>query len=101
MTPMRPITLDRYLVRQFFPVFLAALALFAMMVVLIDLFLYLTRYLSNGAALSAILKTSLFYIPKSISYALPISLLFASAYTLGDLSAKNELLTVLGSGVPF
>jgi lipopolysaccharide export system permease protein len=101
MTRITPMTLDLYLVRQFFPVFLAALALFAMMVVLIDLFLFLTRYLSNGAALSAILKTSLLYIPKSISYALPISLLFASAYTLGDLSAKNELLTVLGSGVPF
>ena len=98
---MMPTTLDRYLVRQFFPVFFAALALFTMMIVLIDLFLFLTRYLSNGAAFPAILKVSLFYIPKSISYALPISLLFASAFTLGDLSSKNELLMILGAGIPF
>ena len=97
----KPITLDRYLIKQFFPIFLASLALFSMLVLLLDLFLNLTRYLSNGAVLFAVLKVSFFYIPKSISYALPVSLLFASAFTLGDLSAKNELLTVLGSGVPF
>lgn len=95
------ITLDRYLVKQFFPVFLSALALFMMMVLLIDMFLNLTRYLANGAAFTTILKVSLFYAPKSASYALPVSLLFASAYTLGDLSAKNELVTVLGSGIPY
>jgi len=94
-------TLDRYLVKQFLPVFLSALALFMMLVLLIDLFLNLTRYLSNGAAFAAILKVSLYYTPKSASYALPVSLLFASAYTLGDLSAKNELVTILGSGIPF
>jgi lipopolysaccharide export system permease protein len=94
-------TLDRYLVKQFLPVFLSALALFMMLVLLIDLFLNLTRYLSNGAAISTILKVSMYYIPKSASYAIPVSLLFASAYTLGDLSAKNELVTVLGSGIPF
>jgi len=94
-------TLDRYLVKQFLPIFLSALALFMMLVLLIDLFLNLTRYLSNGAALTTILKVSLYYMPKSASYALPVSLLFASAYTLGDLSAKNELVTILGSGMPF
>jgi len=94
-------TLDRYLVKQFLPVFISAFALFMMLVLLIDLFLNLTRYLSNGAAILTVLKVSLYYVPKSASYALPVSLLFASAYTLGDLSAKNELVTVLGSGIPF
>ena len=94
-------TLDRYLLKQFFPVFLAGLVLFAMMVLMIDLFLSLTRYLSNGAAFSAIMKVSLFFVPKSLSYALPVSLLFASAYTLGDFSSKNELIAILGSGIPF
>ena len=99
--PVKPIVLDRYLLKQFFPVFLSALALFVMLVLLIDLFFNLTRYLSNGASLFAVLKVSLYFIPKSISYALPASLLFASAYTLGDLSTKNELLTVLGAGIPY
>jgi len=94
-------TLDRYLLRQFFPIFFAALALFTMLVILIDLFFYLTRYMSNDADLSIILNISFFYIPKSLSYALPVSLLFATAYTLGDLGTKNELTTIIGSGIPF
>ena len=96
-----PRTLDSYLLRQFFPIFLAALALFTMLVILIDLFFYLTRYMSNDADLSVILNISLYYIPKSLSYALPVSLLFATAFTLGDLGTKNELTTVIGSGIPF
>lgn len=93
--------LDRYLVKQFFPIFFAALSMFIMLVLLIDLFVHLVRFLSNGAGALDILKNSLYYIPKSLLYALPVSLLFASAYTLGDLYTKNELTTVLCSGVPF
>jgi lipopolysaccharide export system permease protein len=44
---------------------------------------------------------SYYYLPKSVSYALPISLLFASAYTLGDLYARNELTSIFSSGIPF
>jgi lipopolysaccharide export system permease protein len=47
------------------------------------------------------MKISLFYMPKSFSYALPIALLFASAYTLGDLYARNELTSIFASGIPF
>ncbi|MDR2071839.1 MAG: LptF/LptG family permease [Spirochaetaceae bacterium] len=92
---------DRYLLKQFFPVFLFSLALFMMLVSLIDLFYYLVRYLNANAAVKDILKVSLYYIPKSFSYAMPVSLLFASAYTLGDLSARNELITLIGAGMPF
>jgi lipopolysaccharide export system permease protein len=48
-----------------------------------------------------IMKITVFFIPKSFSYAMPISLLFAAAYTLGDLYARNELTTVFSSGIPF
>jgi lipopolysaccharide export system permease protein len=72
-----------------------------LLVILIDLFMNLFRYLENDAALGAILKVSLYYLPKSFLYALPVSLLFASSYTLGDLYAKNELTTILCSGIPF
>jgi lipopolysaccharide export system permease protein len=47
------------------------------------------------------LRISFFFIPKCVSYALPISLLFAAAYSLGDLYSKNELTTIFSSGIPF
>ncbi|MDR1059449.1 MAG: LptF/LptG family permease, partial [Treponema sp.] len=48
-----------------------------------------------------ILRVSLYYLPKSFSYAQPIALLFAAAYTLGDLYGRNELTSVFSSGIPF
>jgi len=93
--------LDKYLLRQFFPIFCVAVSMFVFFLLLIDLFSNLVRYLNNGVPFAMIMKISLYFIPKSFSYALPISLLFAAAYTLGDLCARNELTTVFSSGIPF
>jgi lipopolysaccharide export system permease protein len=93
--------LDRYLVRQYLPMFVASLGMFMFLLSLIDLFANLVRYLNNDVPFSQILKMNFYFLPKSLSYALPISLLFASAYTLGDLYARNELTSVFSSGIPF
>jgi lipopolysaccharide export system permease protein len=93
--------LDRYLVRQFLPVFFVALTMFVMLLGLIDLFSNLVRYLNYEVPASQILLVSYYYIPKSLSFATPISLLFAAAYTLGDLYARNELTSIFSSGIPF
>ena len=39
------------------------------------------------------------YLPTCLSYALPVALLFATAYTLGSLYARNELIAVFCSGL--
>ena len=93
--------LDRYLVRQFLPIFIVASGMFVFVLSLIDLFAHLVRYLNNEVPFSQIMLISMYYLPKSFSYALPISLLFASAYTLGDLYARNELTSVFSAGIPF
>jgi lipopolysaccharide export system permease protein len=93
--------LDRYLTRQFLPIFFVAAAMFAFLMSLIDLFANLVRYLNYEVPFPEIMRMSLFYLPKSLSYALPIALLFASAYTLGDLYARNELTSIFSSGIPF
>jgi lipopolysaccharide export system permease protein len=93
--------LDRYLARQFLPIFAVALGMFVMLVSLIDLFAHLVRYLTYEVPLDQIFTVSLFYLPKSLSYALPVSLLFAAAYTLGELYSRNELTSIFSSGIPF
>jgi len=98
---IKVLVLDKYLLRQFFPIFLIAISMFVFLLLLIDLFSNLVRYLNNEVPIKIILQIALFFIPKSVSYAMPISLLFAAAYTLGDLYAKNELTTVFSSGIPF
>jgi lipopolysaccharide export system permease protein len=93
--------LDRYLVKQFLPVFVVAVSMFVLLLSLIDLFANLWRYLNYEVPLKQILQVCLYYLPKSLSLALPISLLFAAAYTLGDLYARNELTSIFSSGIPF
>ena len=93
--------LDRYLLRQFLPIFLIAISMFVFILLLIDLFSNLVRYLNNEVPFATIMKISFYFIPKSLSYAIPLSLLFAAAYTLGDLYARNELTTIFSSGIPF
>jgi lipopolysaccharide export system permease protein len=93
--------LDRYLIRQFAPIFTVAVLMFMFVLSLIDLFANLVRYLNNEVPFSQIMQISLHYLPKSFSYALPISLLFAVAYTLGDLYARNELTSIFSAGIPF
>jgi lipopolysaccharide export system permease protein len=93
--------LDRYLVRQFLPIFAVAVSMFVMLLSLIDLFANLVRYLNYEVPVKDILTVSLYYLPKSFSYAMPLSLLFAAAYTLGDLYARNELTSIFSSGIPF
>jgi len=94
-------TLDKYLAKQFFPIFLFALSMFMLLLCIIDIFINLPRYLANEVAVIDVFRVTAFYIPKAISYALPVSLLFASAYTLGDLYAKNELTSIFAAGIPF
>jgi lipopolysaccharide export system permease protein len=93
--------LDRYLLKQFFPVFAVAISMFALLLSLIDLFANLWRYLNYEVPAREILRVCFYYLPKCFSYAMPISLLFAAAYTLGDLYGRNELTSIFSSGIPF
>jgi len=93
--------LDRYLLRQFSVMFVAAMGMFAFVLVLIDLFAHLVRYLNNEVPFTEIVRISMFFLPQALAFALPISLIFAAAYTLGDLYARNELTSIFASGIPF
>jgi len=95
----RTFTLRAYLLKSFVPAFFMAAALFSLLLELIDLFGSLWRYLALEAPLASIFTVMAYYLPTALSSTLPISLLFATAFTLGRLYADNELTIVFGSGV--
>ena len=88
-----------YLVAGFLPSFLMAMAFFVFILELVELFGNLWKYLSLNVPMAAVAKVLLLYAPTCISWALPLSLLFAVSYTLGSLYARNELVAVFGTGV--
>ncbi len=92
-------TLVIYLLKRFVPVFFGTLAFFSFAIVLVDLLMNLWRFILESVALRDIVYISLLYIPKAISFSMPLAILFSSAYVLSALYATNELSAVFSSGI--
>jgi lipopolysaccharide export system permease protein len=87
------------LLRQFVPIFLVALIFFVLLLQLIDVFGAIWRYVAHDVPAREVARIALLYVPKCVSFALPVSFLFAISYTLGIFYANNELFAIFGSGV--
>jgi len=92
-------TFTRMILKDFFPVMLVSLLFFVMVLELVDIFGNLWQYLNNDVDPAVIFRIYLLYIPKSISYVLPVSILFSVSYILGNYFQNNELIAILNSGV--
>jgi lipopolysaccharide export system permease protein len=87
------------IIRAIVPVFLVALLFFVLILQLVDLFANLWRYVENDVSFGQIGLVALYYLPKCITFSLPIASLFAVAFTLGTYQANNELIALFGSGI--
>ncbi len=94
-------TLHTMLIKSFLPIFCISLLFFVLTLEMVDIFSNLWRYLNNDASIMEILKVSLLFLPKCTTFALPPALLFAVSFTLGNLYARNELISILGAGISF
>jgi lipopolysaccharide export system permease protein len=92
--------LFKYIFGQFTPVFFGAVAFFAFVIVLVDLMMNLWQYISASVPPVSVAMVEFLYLPKALFYSIPISILFASSYTLSVLYTRNELIAVFASGVP-
>ncbi|MDC7126537.1 MAG: LptF/LptG family permease [Spirochaetales bacterium] len=92
-------TIDKMIIKQFIPTFLIAILFFVLILEMVDLFANLWRYINNEVPVSEIMTVFLYYIPKCINLSLPMALLFAVSYTLGNYYANNELIAIFGSGI--
>lgn len=91
--------LIRYLLKLFLPVFFIALIFFILMLELGDTFYNLVNYMENQVPVKTMIHIMILFIPKCISYSMPISMLFAGSYTIGNLYTKNELTVIFSSGI--
>ncbi len=92
--------LQRYLLQQFIPVCIVSLVFFVFLLELGDLFANLWKYLANDVPLSSVMHVMWLFVPKCVSFSMPLSVLFASSYTMGMMYARNELTIVFTSGYP-
>jgi lipopolysaccharide export system permease protein len=93
-------TMDLHLVGSFLPVFIGAMLFFVLILQMAELLINIVQFMQNEVKAEDIFRSMLLYLPKCISFALPIALLFSVSYLLGTMYANNELMIVLGSGIP-
>lgn len=93
--------LQRYILRQTLFTWLNSLAFFTVIILLLDLFTNINIYISSSVPISSILYLSALYIPKAMSYAVAPGLLFAVTYAISSLHSRNELVSILNSGISF
>lgn len=90
-----------YIFKLFLPLLLGALVLFCLAFEIVDLFMNMWKYLSNNVPVPVILKILYLYLPKTITFSLPLAILFATCYMLCILSSQNELVAMFASGISY
>jgi lipopolysaccharide export system permease protein len=91
--------LDRYLVKKFFVNFILATAAFVVIFLVVDLIENIDDFLNKGATLYVTALYYLYYIPYIISLTLPVCLLLACLFSLGNMSQHNEIMAQKSAGI--
>ena len=92
-------TLVKYLFKKFIPTFIVTMLFFSIVLCLVDLFMHLWEYIQNDVSFGDLMRLMLLYVPKTLWYAAPLSMLFAVAFTLSMMYSNNELTVICSSGV--
>ncbi len=91
--------LDRYLVRGFVGPFVYCMTLFTILFVVIDTFDKLDEFLKAGIQPAVVLTYYLYLLPTLLWQIVPVAVLVAVLYKLGNLSKHNEITALRASGV--
>lgn len=80
-------------------IYLIALLLFIMALQLVEVVTNLVQYIQLAVPIATVLQLQLFFLPSSVHFALPISMLFAVSFSMGNFHSTRELLAVFGAGI--
>lgn len=91
--------LDRYLLRHFSAALAFCLVFFALTFIVIDAFNNLDEFLKSGVSVLTVFAYYLYLLPTVMVQIVPIAVLVALLFTLGNFSKHNEILALKASGV--
>ncbi|MFQ5823304.1 MAG: LPS export ABC transporter permease LptG [bacterium] len=91
--------LDLYILRRFVMTLLYALLVFILIVIFIDMVGNLGKFLDKNVPNLIIIQYYLFYIPYLFILVLPVAMLLASLFGIGQLARYNELIAIKSEGI--
>lgn len=91
--------LDKYISKKFLGTLLFTLIAFICIFIIIDLIDRLGDFLNHDVPKSVIIKYYIYYIPFIIVLILPVGILLASLFSIGNLARYSELIAMKASGL--
>ena len=96
---MKPIIIDRYILKEWLKTFGVTLMLILGILLLEDMYKNLKNFLERGADLLTLLLYYAYIIPNCFCTVLPISFFISVLYVLNDMQAHNEIVAMRASGM--
>lgn len=93
--------LDRYVLSEFWKIFVPMALGFPLLVIVIDLVDHLDTYLNRNLTNGQIALSYLYWIPDSMFMVLPAAVLFATVFSIGALTRHSEITAAKASGISF
>jgi lipopolysaccharide export system permease protein len=93
--------LDRYVLSEFWKIFVPMALGFPLLVIVIDLVDHLDTYLNRNLTNGQIALSYLYWIPDSMFMVLPAAVLFATVFSIGALTRHSEVTAAKASGISF
>ncbi len=91
--------IDRYLTKRFLQVLTFSLLAFILIFVIVDLIENLDRYINNKFPIAAVAEYYLNFLPFIVVLILPVAMLLASLYSMGNLARNNEIVAMKAAGI--
>ena len=91
--------IDRYILRKFVALWLLSILVFLTIFHIVDLIEKIDTFLKYNLNINQILLYYLYQLPWYISIAIPMSVLLASVFTIGNLAKHNELTATKSSSI--
>lgn len=91
--------LDKYLIKQFCFVMLFSLIAFWIIFLIVDLVENLDKFIDQHTTLFVVIKYYLCYTPYILVLSLPVAMLLACLFSLGQLAKHNELTAMKSAGI--
>lgn len=91
--------LDRYILRRFVAALLFAVVAFMLIFIMVDLIENLDKFIDRGVPRGVIVRYYAYYLPYIFTLVLPVAVLLASLFSVGQMARFNELIAMRSSGV--
>ncbi|HEV3486841.1 MAG TPA: LptF/LptG family permease [Vicinamibacterales bacterium] len=93
--------MDRYVLSEFWKIFVVTALGFPILVIVIDLTDNLEKYLNKKVPRADIALSYLYWLPDSMFMILPAAVLFATVFSVGNFTRHSEITAAKASGISF